>query len=157
MDRRDVLSFGAAGAFGALMAAARAGAQSEVANPARDSDATIDIVHVFNTEDGESHIEILTVRGGLERIPLVGMTVNAYRPQSVDWHVAPGRQFAMNIRGELEAETSDGSKRVIGPGDPVFLTDTTGKGHITRLLSPVTFVFLIPEPDWDIRAWAAGA
>jgi hypothetical protein len=157
MDRRTLLSFAAGGGFGALLAAARAGAQSEVANPARDSDATIDITHVFNTEDGESHIETISVRGGLERIPLVGMTMNAYRPQNVDWHVAPGRQFAMNIRGELEAETSDGSKRVIGPGDPVFLTDTTGKGHITRLLSPVTFVFLIPPPDWDIRAWAAGA
>jgi hypothetical protein len=102
-------------------------------------------------------VEVFTVRGGLDRIPLLGMSVNAYRPQNVDWHVAPGRQFAMNIRGELECEVSDGATRVVGPGDPVFLTDTVGKGHITRLLSPVTFVFLYPPTDWDIRAWASQA
>jgi hypothetical protein len=152
MHRRSLLTVGA---FGTLLAAARAGAQDQPGRPATDS-AGIDITHVYASEDGESHIETVTVQGGFDRIPLVGMVMNAYRPQNVDWHVAPARQFAMNIRGELEAETSDGSKRVLGPGDPVFLSDTTGKGHITRVLSPVSFVFLVPPDDWDFRAWASG-
>jgi hypothetical protein len=149
MDRRSVLT---AGALGALAAAARAGAQGE--RPAQDADAGIAITHVYASEDGESHLETVAVRGAFDQIPLTAMVMNAYRPQNVDWHVAPARQFAMNITGELEVEVSDGTKRVIGPGDPVFIADTTGKGHITRLLSPVTFVFLIPPEDWDFQAWA---
>ncbi len=151
MDRRSLLT---AGAIGALVAAAKAGAQDEPGRPATD-DAGIDITHVYASEDGESHLETVTVRGGFEQIPLVGMVMNAYRPQNVDWHVAPARQFAMNITGELEVEVSDGAKRVVGPGDPVFLSDTTGKGHITRLISPVSFVFLIPPENWDFQAWAS--
>jgi hypothetical protein len=53
-------------------------------------------------------------------------------------------------------EVSDGSKRKIGPGDLVYLEDTTGKGHITRLLSPVTALFIQPPAGADIRAWAKG-
>src|SRR5690606_29479792 len=62
MDRRSLLT---AGAFGALVAAAKAGAPDETGRPATD-DSGIAITHVYASEDGESHLETVTVRGGFE-------------------------------------------------------------------------------------------
>ena len=41
-------------------------------------------------------------------------------------------------------------------GDLVFLEDITGKGHVTRVLSPVTNLFIHVPQDWDMLAWARG-
>jgi len=41
-------------------------------------------------------------------------------------------------------------------GDMVFLEDLTGKGHITRLLSPVTNIFIRVADTFDVVAWARG-
>ncbi len=38
----------------------------------------------------------------------------------------------------------------------MFLEDTHGKGHITRLLGPVTALFIKAADGFDIRAWAKG-
>jgi len=56
----------------------------------------------------------------------------------------------------LEVELSDGTKRRIGPGDLVLLEDTTGKGHVTRLVSPVTCLFIRVADNFDVKKWAAG-
>ena len=71
--------------------------------------------------------------------------------------MAPQRQFAINLTGELEVEVSDGARRRLGPGDLVLLEDTHGKGHVTRLLEPVTCLFIRVEEDFDVEAWANGA
>jgi len=55
-------------------------------------------------------------------------------------------------RCEACAAISDGDRRRIGPGDLVLLEDTYGKGHVTRLLSPVTCLFLRVEGDFDVEA-----
>ena len=39
----------------------------------------------------------------------------------------------------------------------VFLEDTTGKGHITNLLTEVSNIFIVVEPDFDFDTWAKGA
>jgi len=46
-----------------------------------------------------------------------------------DWHPAPRRQVLFFLKGEVEAETSDGNRARSGPGDVVLLEDTSGKGH----------------------------
>ncbi len=51
-----------------------------------------------------------------------------------DWHPAPCRQFIFVLRGVLEVEVSDGEKRMFKPGDFLLVEDTTGSGHITRIL-----------------------
>jgi hypothetical protein len=115
------------------------------------------LLHVHATADGESHLQELTVSPDAGLLPLAGLTARSYNPSEVAWHVAPQRQFAINLTGELEVEVSDGARRRIGPGDLVLLEDTYGKGHVTRLLSPVTCLFLRVEGDFDVEAWAAGA
>jgi mannose-6-phosphate isomerase-like protein (cupin superfamily) len=51
-----------------------------------------------------------------------------------DWHPAPRRQFFFFFRGELEVTVSDGEVRRIRSGDIVLVEDTTGRGHITRVV-----------------------
>ena len=41
----------------------------------------------------------------------------------------------------IEIETSDGDRRTVSPGDGMFFEDTTGAGHVTRVLrGPASFV-----------------
>ena len=60
------------------------------------------------------------------------------------------------MTGTLEVEISDGSRQRIGRGDLVFLEDTTGKGHVTRVLTPVTNLLIHVPQDWDMLSWANG-
>jgi hypothetical protein len=65
-----------------------------------------------------------------------------------EWHPAPARQFIIPLAGEMEFETSDGEKRVFGPGDILLVEDTAGKGHISRMVSTGNGVFaVIPLPE----------
>jgi hypothetical protein len=71
--------------------------------------------------------------------------------------VAPAKTFTINVVGDIEGEVSDGTKVRIGKGDLVYLEDRTGKGHVTRLLTPVANIFIRMEDDFDFLAWAAAA
>ncbi len=114
------------------------------------------LFHVFATPDGESHFEELKIAANAGPLPLSSLSALSYNPTNVTWHHAPTPQFAINLSGDLQVETSDGQKHQIGPGDLVYLDDTQGKGHITRLLGPVTCMFIRPQPGFDVIAWARG-
>ena len=114
------------------------------------------LLHVYTSPNGETHLEVITVSPKAGVLPLTGLNAITYQPNKVDWHHAPTPQFAINLTGYLQVEVSDGTRHKIGPGDLVFLDDTTGKGHVTRLLSPVTALFIHPGPGFDIHKWAAG-
>jgi hypothetical protein len=65
-----------------------------------------------------------------------------------DWHPAPRRQFILVMAGELEVEVSDGEVRCFGPGSFCLVEDTTGKGHISRVVgSEQGLVAAIPLTD----------
>lgn len=62
-----------------------------------------------------------------------------------DWHPAPRKQFMICLTGELEIKVSDGETRRFGPGCPVLVEDTSGKGHISRVVgSERCFMAAIP-------------
>jgi hypothetical protein len=149
MDRREVLTIGGAAL---LLGGARAYAQSGAAvNEAK-------VVRIFATPDGGSRVEELTISPNAKPLDITRMTAAAYRGSGAtapDWHTAPRKQFAINMTGELEVELTDGTRRKIG-SDLVYLEDLTGKGHVTRALSPITNVFLHVPEDFDVVAWAAG-
>jgi uncharacterized cupin superfamily protein len=46
-------------------------------------------------------------------------------------HPAPRDQWVVMVRGAIEVQVSDGARRRFGPGDLVFVSDTTGRGHVT--------------------------
>lgn len=117
------------------------------------------LIHIYATPDGESHHRIVEISNDAGEIPVTAMTARAYArnvSNEADWHTAPRRQFAINMTGSLEVEISDGSRHRIGQGDLVFLEDITGKGHVTRVLSPVTNLFIQVPQDWDMLRWARG-
>jgi hypothetical protein len=65
-------------------------------------------------------------------------------PDDVDTtvaHPAPRRQVVIVLDGEFEIETSDGDRRTFSPGGFALFEDTTGRGHVTRVLrSPASFL-----------------
>lgn len=151
MQRRDLLTTSCAAL---LLGGGRALAQSGA--PAGANDAKV--VRVYATADGGSRVEELTISPDAKPIAVTRMTAGAYRgsgARAPDWHTAPRKQFAINMTGELEVELTDGTRRRIG-SDLVFLEDTTGKGHVTRALGPITNVFLHVPDDFDVVAWAKG-
>jgi hypothetical protein len=155
---RAALTAAAAFAFaaGAALAQPAAPAGSTVGAPVSNPGNPPKLLHVYADARGETHLEVITVSPKAGVLPLTGLNAITYQPNKVNWHHAPTPQFAINLTGYLQVEVSDGTRHRIGPGDLVFLDDTTGKGHVTRLLSPVTALFIHPAKGFDIHKWAAG-
>jgi len=55
-------------------------------------------------------------------------------------HNAPRRQWVVMLRGIIEVEVTDGSRRTFGPGDLIRAEDTDGTGHVTTLVG---------DPPWE--------
>ena len=49
-------------------------------------------------------------------------------------HPSPMRMWVFFLSGEMEFEASDGERRRCVPGTAMLLEDTTGKGHLSRVL-----------------------
>jgi quercetin dioxygenase-like cupin family protein len=161
MKRRDVLKLGGmaviAGAFAPFAAGGKTWAQQAVAG------GHTPVLHIYADAQGNSHLEelmVVTAPSGQSRwaakpLPVTGVEVREYSPRDVvDWHTAPARQFAITIVGELEVEVSGGVRRRVTTGELVFLEDTKGKGHITRLGKTVTNLFIRVADDFDFAAWS---
>jgi hypothetical protein len=121
------------------------------------------VTHVFADSRGESHFADV-------EIPLMLIPIAAHLPPmraspsvasihtrfvvvppaviARDWHPAPARQFVLLLKGELEAEVSDGERRAFTQGSIVFLEDTWGKGHKDHAVNDEELLLaLIPVPD----------
>jgi hypothetical protein len=99
------------------------------------------IVRIYTGADGESHFEDVPVQftedGHFGRIStMVRAKGVLFREVDGDYdlgfHNAPRRQYVVNLKGSVEIEVGDGTKRVLGPGDVLLAEDTTGRGHISR-------------------------
>jgi len=146
-SRRDLIVAGTA--LTALMAT------GSKAQPAATK-GTMEIIHVFAGPDGVSHVKRVTVTGLPKPLPVTEVRASFVAKGIEDWHVAPSKLFTINTAGDIQAETGDGTRIAIGKGDLVYLEDLTGKGHITRLLTDVSNLFLMVKPDFDLEKWAKG-
>jgi len=152
MQRREMLALSGA----ALLLS---GGRALAADAQDNAPAAAKVIRVFATPDGGSGVEELTISPNAKPVDITQMTASVYAGSGAtapDWHTAPRKQFAINMTGALEVETTDGTRRRIG-SDLVFLDDTTGKGHVTRALGPITNLFLHVPEDFDVVAWASGA
>ena len=154
MERRELL--GLAAMAGVLAAAEDLPAEGTHTGGGR-------VLRVWADADGNSHVDELPITTHTGRVnfaktvPVTGMNYAEYRKSATeDWHRAPGRQFSISLSGEIEVEVSDGNKHAIHPGDMVFLEDLAGKGHVTRILSPVNNIFIRVADGFDVVAWARG-
>jgi hypothetical protein len=51
-----------------------------------------------------------------------------------DWHPVPRSQYMICLAGSLEVQVSDGETRRLGPGSVVLVEDTSGKGHVSKVV-----------------------
>ena len=60
-----------------------------------------------------------------------------------DWHPVPFRQVQIWVSGEVEAQVSDGVVRRFCPGTVALVEDTTGKGHVSRVVGEEACVIAV--------------
>ena len=129
--------------------------------PSSPTLARVTYHRIFADAQGDSHFDSVTVEQRLAQAapPAAPFYVSEDGPASAhrfytfpagwlgDWHPAPTRQFLACLSGAVEAETTDGTVRRLGPGDLVLLEDTSGRGHVTRNIGDGYATFLVvPVP-----------
>ena len=92
------------------------------------------ITRLYTGKDGHSHFGEIEVED--EKLQAGEGIVFRYAPPGhvQQWHPAPRRQYVITLSGEAEIEISGGTKRRFGPGDIMLADDTTGSGHVTRVV-----------------------
>lgn len=99
------------------------------------------IFRLYSGNDGESHIERLTLASQPDLTTLhsaKGVVFRSVEPGYFhDWHNAPRRQYVITLAGEAEIGLGDGTVHRLGPGDVNLAEDVTGRGHTTRVIGEV--------------------
>jgi len=92
------------------------------------------ITRLYTGPDGESHFDEIEVP--LESIQAAQGIIFRHAPPGhvQHWHPGPRRQFVITLSGQAEIEIGDGTVRRFGPGAVMLAEDTTGRGHITRVV-----------------------
>lgn len=107
-------------------------------------------IRLYADEQGESHFEDMEI--ALEPVdfapPAAPLNIAQFLPTAqslwvgapVGWqgeapHPSPRRQIFCTVQGEYQVMASDGTVRQVPPGTVLFLEDTWGKGHSTRIIS----------------------
>lgn len=110
------------------------------------------IVRLYTGADNESHFEDIEVELNIQGEmaasalqPAHGIMFRSASPHHLSpHHPAPKRQYVITLCGQVEIETGDGTIRRFGPGDVMLADDTTGRGHITRVIGgqPRIYAFI---------------
>lgn len=122
------------------------------------------VTRLYTGEDGQTHFEELELPLTVSAIgqlssPIATTSVffrdtSVGAPEVYDFHVAPRRQFVLHLRGTVEIEVGDGTKRRFGPGDVLLADDTTGQGHISREIEgPRLQLFAVLDDGVDLDRW----
>jgi uncharacterized cupin superfamily protein len=96
-------------------------------------------------EDAELDLTERRISAGVPPMFTCGMSVSGavtfLRSAEFDSdpHPAPREQWVVMVRGAIEVQVSDGARRRFGPGDLVYVTDTTGSGHVTAAVGEPPF------------------
>lgn len=119
------------------------------------------LVRIYADGSGVSHLEEMRIAlapDNLGRIsdpvaPGPGAFLRELRAGLfVDFHRAPRRQLLVVVGGKVEVECGDGVRAAIGAGEAIFVEDTAGHGHVTRVgEANATCVYIPVAPDFDIR------
>jgi quercetin dioxygenase-like cupin family protein len=117
---------------------------------------TVFITRLYTGPDGQTHAEEVeakfTTGGTNDVFKMVGTSgAEIHRAPAgrvSDWHTAPRRQYVITLSGRGEIEVSGGKKIPVEPGHIELVEDTTGKGHITRVIGTEDRVTLqLPVSD----------
>ena len=122
----------------------------------------MDITRIYTGDDGQSHFETLQIPlaehpyGFISAfLPAEGVAFREnHENQFIDFHVAPRRQFVINLSGEVELET--GSARSTGWVRATSSSPMTPpeSGHISRdIAGPRRSIFVPLPADFDLSEW----
>jgi hypothetical protein len=97
------------------------------------------MTRLYTGADGQTHAEEFeanfTDKDVAKLAQISGAEMHRAKGGTVDdWHRAPRRQYVITLSGRAELEVAGGKKIPVGPGHIELVEDTTGKGHITRVL-----------------------
>jgi quercetin dioxygenase-like cupin family protein len=100
------------------------------------------MTRLYTGPDGQTHAEEIEAKftaGGnnevFKMMPVTGAELHRGTAGTVlDWHPGPRRQYVITLSGRGELEVAGGKRIPVEPGHIELIEDTTGKGHITRVL-----------------------
>jgi quercetin dioxygenase-like cupin family protein len=126
-----------AGAIVGRVAIPSAGAQAQ-------THKSMFMTRLFTGPDNQTHAEEVEVKftaGSPNEAFNMGQVTGAELHRGAagrvsDWHRGPRRQYVITLSGHGELEVAGGKKISVGPGHIELIEDTTGKGHITRVVGP---------------------
>jgi hypothetical protein len=123
--------------------------------------------HLFTGTDGESHVEDVEYAlepfdggAGADGIAITGLTFRLWdgAPPKHDFHNTSRPQLVIHLAGSVEVECSDGSKRILRPGEIMVSENTApGMGHISNELEQPRLQLLIPYVDGFLPLRSADA
>jgi hypothetical protein len=156
--RSKVTWFIAAGSLGVfvVISAAQTGRDAAGAQKRKP----VFITRLYTGPDGQTHAEEIEAKftpgntnDVFKMIAITGAELHRGRAGSVsDWHTAPRRQYVITLSGRGELEVAGGKKIPVEPGHIELVEDTTGKGHITRVVGTEDRVTLqLPFSDQSGR------
>ncbi len=114
------------------------------------------IIRIYTGTDQKSRFEEIEVKFTGDQQILTGnsrtATAAVFRcvpPGAVlERHPAPRRQYVITRSGSWEIEASAGAARTFRAGDVMLADDTTGEGHISRVVGTEAHVFMtVPLAD----------
>lgn len=114
------------------------------------------IIRIYTGSDHKAHFEEIELKfSGDQQIltadsrPATGAVFRSVAPGSVlERHPAPRRQFVVTLSGSWEIEASAGIVKTFKAGDVMLADDTTGEGHICRVIGNEPHVFMtVPLAD----------
>jgi hypothetical protein len=114
------------------------------------------ITRLYTGSDHKSYFEEIELKfAGEQKIlttdsrPATLAVFRSVAPATVlDRHPAPRRQYLVTMSGSWEIEASNGVKKVFKAGDVMLADDTTGEGHISRVLGSDPHIFMtVPLAD----------
>jgi hypothetical protein len=116
----------------------------------------MNIIRLYTGSDQKSYFEEIPLAfGGDQRM----LTTESRRASSavfrsaspgtvLELHPAPRRQYVITLSGSWEIQASGGASRIFKPGDVMLAEDTTGAGHVSRVLGDEPHVFMtVPLAD----------
>jgi hypothetical protein len=117
------------------------------------------ITRLYTGPDGQTHAEEIEAKfttgatNDVYKMMVSGAELHRAPAGRVsDWHTAPRRQYVITLSGRGELEVSGGKKIAVEPGHIELVEDTTGKGHITRVMGTEDRITLqLPLSDHSER------
>ena len=142
------------------------GHEKAASEPPQKTANLLKYTRLYTGDDNETHFEDVVVTFayqdyGSEDIPAVWFPLEGVR-EAEGFHFiampaywggskpypAPRRQFIIPLSGKMVFYASDGEERAFGPGDVLLVEDTTGAGHLSRMVSTGMGLFaVVPIPD----------